>query len=97
MIVVDTTVWVDYFRGTRTPHADWLEANLTSERLGLTDLILCEVLQGVPTDSQFDAVQKELLRRDHPLAGMYFCGQRLWSAYRRLEDRRGPRRIRPRP
>ena len=62
MIVVDTTVWIDYFRGTRTPHADWLEANLTSERLGLTDLILCEVLQGVPTDSQFDAVQEELLR-----------------------------------
>lgn len=62
MIVVDTTVWIDYFRGARTPHADWLEANLTSERLGLTDLILCEVLQGVPTDSQFDAVQEELLR-----------------------------------
>ena len=58
MIVVDTTVWIDYFRGTRTPHADWLETNLTSERLGLTDLILCEVLQGVPTDSQFDAVQE---------------------------------------
>ena len=62
MIVVDTTVWIDYFRGTRTPYADWLESNLTSERLGLTDLILCEVLQGVPTDSQFDAVQEELLR-----------------------------------
>ena len=62
MIVVDTTVWIDYFRGTRTLHADWLETNLTSERLGLTDLILCEVLQGVPTDSQFDAVQEELLR-----------------------------------
>ena len=61
MIVVDTTVWIDYFRGARTPHADWLEANLTSERLGLTDLILCEVLQGVPTDSQFNAVQEELL------------------------------------
>ncbi len=62
MIVVDTTVWIDYFRGTRTPHADWLEANLTKERLGLTDLILCEVLQGVPTDKQFDAVHEELLR-----------------------------------
>jgi predicted nucleic acid-binding protein len=61
MIIVDTTVWVDYLRGTRTPHADWLEAQLTRERLGLTDLILCEVLQGITTDSQFDAVQEELL------------------------------------
>ena len=62
MIIVDTTVWVDYLRGTRTPHTDWLEANLTSGRLGLTDLILCEVLQGITTDSQFDAVQENLLR-----------------------------------
>ena len=62
MIIVDTTVWVDYLRGTRTPHADWLEAQLTKERLGLTDLILCEVLQGVTTDGQFDAVHEELLK-----------------------------------
>jgi predicted nucleic acid-binding protein len=61
MIIVDTTVWVDYLRGTRTPHADWLEAQLTRERLGLTDLILCEVLQGITTDSQFDAVQEQLM------------------------------------
>jgi predicted nucleic acid-binding protein len=61
MIIVDTTVWVDYLRGTHTPHADWLEAQLTRERLGLTDLILCEVLQGVTTDSQFRAVHEELL------------------------------------
>ena len=61
MIIVDTTVWVDYLRGTRTLHADWLEAQLTRERLGLTDLILCEVLQGITTDSQFDAVQEQLM------------------------------------
>jgi hypothetical protein len=62
MIIVDTTVWVDYFRGTPTPHADWLEAQLTRERFGLTDLILCEVLQGITTDGQFDVVQEELLQ-----------------------------------
>jgi len=62
MIIVDTTVWVDYLRGTRTPQADWFEAQLTRERLGLTDLILCEVLQGITTDGQFDAVQEELLK-----------------------------------
>jgi predicted nucleic acid-binding protein len=62
MIIVDTTVWVDYLRGTRTPHADWLDAQLTSERIGLTDLILCEVLQGITADSRFEAVQTELLK-----------------------------------
>jgi predicted nucleic acid-binding protein len=62
VIIVDTTVWVDYLRGTRTPHTDWLDAQLPRERFGLTDLILCEVLQGIATDSQFDAVQEELLK-----------------------------------
>ena len=62
MIIVDTTVWVDYLRGTSTPHTAWLEAQLPRERLGLTDLILCEVLQGITTDTQFEAVQKELLK-----------------------------------
>lgn len=62
MIIVDTTVWVDYLRGTVSPHADWLASNLAVERLGLTDLILCEVLQGVRTDAQCEAVHEELLR-----------------------------------
>ncbi len=62
MIIVDTTVWVDYLRGIPSPHAEWLEANLAVERLGLTDLILCEVLQGVVSEAYCDAVQKELQR-----------------------------------
>jgi predicted nucleic acid-binding protein len=62
MIIVDTTVWVDYLRGISSPHAEWLEANLQAERLGLTDLILCEVLQGVVSEAHCDAVQKELQR-----------------------------------
>ncbi|UVT17183.1 MAG: PIN domain nuclease [Nitrospira sp.] len=62
MTIVDTTVWVDYIRGTTTPHTVWLESHLISERLGLTDLILCEVLQGVTNDDQFKTVQGELLR-----------------------------------
>ena len=62
MTIVDTTVWVDYLRGVATPQAEWLEANLLRERLGLTDLILCEVLQGVKEDDNFQAVQRELLK-----------------------------------
>ncbi len=62
MIIVDTTVWVDYLRGTRTSHADWLDSQLASERFGLTDLILCEILQGITNTKQFEAVQEELLK-----------------------------------
>jgi predicted nucleic acid-binding protein len=47
MIIVDTTVWIDYLGGIDTPETIWLDRKLTQQRLGLTDLILCEVLQGI--------------------------------------------------
>jgi predicted nucleic acid-binding protein len=84
VIVIDTTVWIDYLRGTRTPHADWLEANLNSERLGLTDLILCEVLQGVSIDSQCYAVQEELLRFEIFETGTVELAVEAAMNYRRL-------------
>lgn len=84
MIIVDTTVWVDYLRGTPSPHAEWLESNLAVERFGLTDLILCEVLQGVRTDIQFDAVQAELLRFEVQETGTIELAVEAAASYRRL-------------
>ena len=60
MTIVDTTVWVDYLRGTSNPHVDWLDRELSQQRLGLTDLILCEVLQGIRSDSDFKRVVREM-------------------------------------
>ena len=62
MVIVDTTVWVDYLRGTCNPETDWLDREADQERLGLTDLILCEVLQGVRSDREFRRVREELLK-----------------------------------
>jgi predicted nucleic acid-binding protein len=62
VVIVDTTVWVDYLKGTSTPEIEWLERELTNQRLGLTDLILCEVLQGVPSDAQVTRVQRAFER-----------------------------------
>jgi predicted nucleic acid-binding protein len=84
MIIVDTTVWVDYLRGTYSPHTAWLESNLAVERLGLTDLILCEVLQGVGTDAQFDAVQAELLKCEVHETGTIELAVEAATNYRRL-------------
>lgn len=60
MVIVDTTVWVDYLRGTSTLQAEWLDREITRQRLGLTDLILCEVLQGIPSDQQAARVLRDL-------------------------------------
>jgi predicted nucleic acid-binding protein len=62
MTIVDTTVWIDYLRGAANPHTDWLDRELDRQRLGLTDLILCEVLQGVAGDSTFTRVRRDLSR-----------------------------------
>jgi predicted nucleic acid-binding protein len=62
MIIVDTTIWIDYFNGLRTLHTDWLDVQLARQRLGLTDLILCEVLQGVRDDRQWQQLRRDLLK-----------------------------------
>ena len=62
MIIVDTTVWIDYLGGTRNLHTDWLDRELNRQRLGLTDLILCEILQGIRADSAFANVRRDLSR-----------------------------------
>ena len=46
MILVDSSVWIDFFRGTVTPQTERLDALLGSELLVVGDLILAEVLQG---------------------------------------------------
>jgi predicted nucleic acid-binding protein len=62
VIIVDTTIWIDYLTGIESPEAHWLDASLTTTRLGLTDLILCEVLQGVRDGKAFERVRRDLQR-----------------------------------
>jgi predicted nucleic acid-binding protein len=62
MVIVDTTVWIDYLRGTENPETRWLDRELQRQRLGLTDLILCEVLQGIRDQSAFAKVRSDLLK-----------------------------------
>jgi predicted nucleic acid-binding protein len=61
MTIVDTTIWIDYLGGTANPHTEWLDRELNRQRLGLTDLILCEVLQGIQRDSDFTRTRRQLL------------------------------------
>lgn len=62
MIIIDTTVWIDYLRGAANPHTEWLDRELDRERLGLTDIILCEILQGIRDDAAFTRVRRSLSR-----------------------------------
>jgi len=62
VIIVDTTVWIDYIGGRETPHAAWLDAAIPVTRLGLTDIILCEILQGVRGEAQARRLAFEMAR-----------------------------------
>ncbi len=61
MVIVDTTVWVDYLKGTSNPETEWLDREAGREEIALTDLILGEVLQGVRSDREFEAFREQLL------------------------------------
>jgi len=60
VILVDSSVWIDYFRGTATPQTERLDSLLGSEPLVIGDLILTEVLQGFTTDRDFNQAKKLL-------------------------------------
>jgi predicted nucleic acid-binding protein len=60
VILVDSSVWIDYFRGTSTPQADRLDALLGSEPVATGDLVLTEVLQGFGSDRDFNQAKKLL-------------------------------------
>jgi predicted nucleic acid-binding protein len=58
LILVDSSVWIAYFRGIVTPQTERLDALLAAEPLAIGDLILTEVLQGFDGESEFqDAVE----------------------------------------
>ena len=60
MILVDSSVWIDYFRGRANPQTERLDSLLGREPLAVGDLILAEVLQGFVSDREFNQARKLL-------------------------------------
>lgn len=61
MILVDSSVWIDYFRGNATTSVELLDALLGNEPLAIGDLILTEVLQGFDSAREFNRAKKLLI------------------------------------
>ena len=45
MIIADTSVWIDYFRGQYSPETEFLDQQLNNDLVAIGDLILLEILQ----------------------------------------------------
>jgi predicted nucleic acid-binding protein len=60
VILVDSSVWIDFLRGTPTRQAEKLDSLLGVVPLAIGDLILTEVLQGCSTEREFNQVRRTL-------------------------------------
>ena len=70
MILVDSSVWIDYFRSADTPQVALLDSFLGRSPLAVGDLIAAEVLQGIHDEREFKWVKKTLDAFEHiDLAG----------------------------
>jgi predicted nucleic acid-binding protein len=87
MVIVDSTVWIDFFRGVKNPETLWLETEAQRKRLGLTDLILGEVLQGIREDREFLKVQTELLKFEVFVTGGIDLAVRAAENFRKLRKK----------
>jgi hypothetical protein len=62
MMLVDSSVWIDYFNGNKTSQTNWLDSSLGNTPIIIGDLILTEVLQGFQSDKDFKTASDLLLR-----------------------------------
>jgi predicted nucleic acid-binding protein len=60
VILVDTSVWIDYFNGTDNQHTDALDSALEEGTVAIGDLILLEILQGFKRDRDFHRAKDTL-------------------------------------
>jgi len=84
MIIVDSSVWIDYFNGKETDQTNLLDASLGSTPIIMGDLILTEVLQGFQSNKDYENAKEMLLQM--PFIAMGGLALSLESAmnYRRL-------------
>ena len=61
MIIADTSVWVDYFRGQYSPETEFLDQQLNNDLVAIGDLILLELLHVLKSDSAYNLTRETLL------------------------------------
>jgi hypothetical protein len=62
MLLVDSSVWIDFFKGAVTPQTNYLHDALSQQEILVGDIILGEVLQGFRSDTDFEVARHALDR-----------------------------------
>jgi predicted nucleic acid-binding protein len=85
--IIDTTVWIDFFRNLKTEQTDLLELIVRRGDAALGDVILSELLQGIASDKEFRSLKRHLSH--FPIYPMIGRRNAIQSAvnYRKLRDK----------
>ena len=87
MLLIDSSVWIDYFNGAPTPQTDYLHGALPRREILVGDIILAEVLQGFRSEADFEAALRALSRFQQVRmldTGLAIQSARHYRALRRL-------------
>lgn len=84
MILVDSSVWIDYFNGKRSWQTDLLDHMLSNVPIIMGDLILTEVLQGFKSDKDYEAAKNYLNELTFRQMGGYNVAIQSAQNYRQL-------------
>lgn len=87
MVIVDTTVWIEYLNGVATPESEWMDRETARRRLGLLDVMVCEILQGLATDDDATRVLRQLRRFEVFETGGVELAAAAARSYRHLRQR----------
>ena len=87
MVIVDSSVWIDYLNGTENAHTVLLDDLLATECIGLTNLILAEVLRGVRDESSASIALEALSQFRILDGGGEHLAVRAAGSYRTLRSR----------
>ena len=84
MILVDSSVWIDYFNGKRSWQTDLLDHMLSNVPIIMGDLILTEVLQGFKSDKDYETAKNYLDKLQFRQMGGYNVAIQSAQNYRQL-------------
>ena len=87
MILVDSSVWIDYFNGQRTWHTNLLDNLLSDVPVIICDLIFAEILQGFRTDSDYESAKSYLSALPFHEIGGYQVAVQSAQNYRMLRKK----------
>lgn len=60
MILVDSSIWIDFLHARSTPQTEYLKEALYDQRILTADLVIAEVLQGTRTERAFTVALEQL-------------------------------------